>query len=123
MKSKKVLLFCLLNVFILSFTFNKISAQDRYEATLESLDSHEIPQWYKDAKLGLSLHWGVYAVPAWAPRLSGISYAEWYGNRMKDQNNPTYQYHIDNYGSDFTYDDFELVNYDPHPHIKAEVSL
>ena len=106
MKSKKVLLFCLLNVFILSFTFNKISAQDRYEATWESLDSHEIPQWYKDAKLGLSLHWGVYAVPAWAPRLSGISYAEWYGNRMKDQNNPTYQYHIDNYGSDFTYDDF-----------------
>ena len=106
MKSKKVLLFCLLNVFILSFTFNKISAQDRYEATWESLDSHEIPQWYKDAKLGLSLHWGVYAVPAWAPRLSGISYAEWYGNRMKDQNNPTYQYHIDNYGSDFSYDDF-----------------
>ncbi len=24
---------------------------------------------------------------------------------------------------DFTYEDFELVNYDPHPHIKAEVSL
>ncbi len=24
---------------------------------------------------------------------------------------------------DFTYDDFELVNYDPHPHIKAKVSI
>lgn len=24
---------------------------------------------------------------------------------------------------DFTYDDFELLNYDPHPHIKAEVSI
>lgn len=24
---------------------------------------------------------------------------------------------------DFTYEDFELLNYDPHPHIKAEVSL
>lgn len=24
---------------------------------------------------------------------------------------------------DFKYDDFELVNYDPHPHIKAEVSV
>jgi thymidylate synthase len=23
----------------------------------------------------------------------------------------------------FTFDDFELVNYDPHPHIKAEVSV
>jgi thymidylate synthase len=24
---------------------------------------------------------------------------------------------------DFQYEDFELVNYDPHPHIKAEVSV
>ncbi|MDA9262388.1 thymidylate synthase [bacterium] len=24
---------------------------------------------------------------------------------------------------DFTYDDFELINYDPHPHIKGEVSV
>ncbi|MFT6002440.1 MAG: thymidylate synthase, partial [Flavobacteriales bacterium] len=24
---------------------------------------------------------------------------------------------------DFTYEDFELVNYDPHPHIKGEVSV
>jgi thymidylate synthase len=23
----------------------------------------------------------------------------------------------------FTYDDFELVNYDPHPHIKAPVAV
>ena len=24
---------------------------------------------------------------------------------------------------DFTYEDFELVGYDPHPHIKAEVAV
>jgi thymidylate synthase len=24
---------------------------------------------------------------------------------------------------DFTFDDFELVGYDPHPHIKAEVAV
>jgi thymidylate synthase len=24
---------------------------------------------------------------------------------------------------DFTYEDFELVNYEPHPHIKGEVSV
>ena len=23
----------------------------------------------------------------------------------------------------FTFDDFELINYDPHPHIKAEVAV
>jgi thymidylate synthase len=24
---------------------------------------------------------------------------------------------------DFTYEDFELLNYDPHPHIKAPVAI
>jgi thymidylate synthase len=25
--------------------------------------------------------------------------------------------------NDFKYEDFELINYDPHPHIKAAVSV
>jgi thymidylate synthase len=25
--------------------------------------------------------------------------------------------------NDFRYEDFELINYDPHPHIKAAVSV
>ena len=27
----------------------------------------EVPQWFRDAKLGIFIHWGVYSVPAWAP--------------------------------------------------------
>ena len=27
----------------------------------------EVPRWFRDAKLGIFLHWGVYSVPAWAP--------------------------------------------------------
>ncbi|MFC5861178.1 alpha-L-fucosidase [Acidicapsa dinghuensis] len=38
----------------------------------ESLRHMEIPQWYKDAKFGIFIHWGVYSVPAadseWYPR-------------------------------------------------------
>jgi alpha-L-fucosidase len=38
----------------------------------ESLRHYEIPQWYKDAKFGIFIHWGVYAVPSaeseWYPR-------------------------------------------------------
>jgi alpha-L-fucosidase len=26
-----------------------------------------VPQWFRDAKLGIFVHWGVYSVPAWAP--------------------------------------------------------
>jgi alpha-L-fucosidase len=27
----------------------------------------EVPQWFRDSKLGIFVHWGVYSVPAWAP--------------------------------------------------------
>jgi len=83
-----------------------IVAQGPYKPTWESLDSHKMPEWYKDAKIGLSMHWGVYSVPAWAPRENGISYAEWYGYRMHEEGNPTGDYHRENYGPNFTYDDF-----------------
>jgi alpha-L-fucosidase len=82
------------------------SAQAPYQPTWESLDSHQMPKWYDDAKIGLSMHWGVYSVPAWAPRDNGISYAEWYGKRMTETDNPTYTYHRTKYGNDFTYDQF-----------------
>ena len=103
MNRKLIFLICLI---VSVFTFSIISAQGPYVATWESLDSHKMPGWYDDAKIGLSMHWGVYAVPGWAPRRKNISYAEWYGNRMNDKNNPTYDYHREKYGADFTYDNF-----------------
>lgn len=98
-------------VFIVGFlnwalTLSNLKAQELYQPTWESLETHKMPQWYDDSKIGLSMHWGVYSVPAWAPREKGISYAEWYGNRMNNKNNPTYHYHKENYGTDFTYDNF-----------------
>ena len=30
----------------------------------DSLESYQIPQWYRDAKFGIFIHWGVYSVPA-----------------------------------------------------------
>ena len=80
-------------------------AQAPYKATWESLDTHKMPAWYDDAKIGLSMHWGVYSVPAWAPREKEISYAEWYGNKMHEKGNPTVEYHKIKYG-EATYDDF-----------------
>jgi len=81
-------------------------AQEPYQPTWESLDRHKMPQWYDDAKIGLSMHWGVYSVPAWAPREKEIAYAEWYGNRMKDPGNPTFNYHQQQYGTNHPYDQF-----------------
>ena len=46
-----------------------LTAAEPYRATTESLRSHKAPQWYEDAKFGIFVHWGPYAVPA---------YHEWY---------------------------------------------
>jgi len=81
-------------------------AVSTYDPSWGSLDSHICPAWFHDAKLGMYFHWGVSAVPGWAPRADGISYAEWYWHAMKDKNNPTWRYHRKTFGEDFTYDDF-----------------
>jgi len=43
-----------------------------YRADWATLEKYQQPQWYKDAKFGIFIHWGVYAVPAaeneWYPR-------------------------------------------------------
>ncbi len=43
-----------------------------FRADWASLITYQQPQWYKDAKFGIFIHWGVYSVPAaeneWYPR-------------------------------------------------------
>jgi alpha-L-fucosidase len=43
-----------------------------YRADWATLIKYQQPQWYKDAKFGIFIHWGVYSVPAaeneWYPR-------------------------------------------------------
>lgn len=90
-----------------------------YNGTWESVNSHELPQWYDDCKLGIFIHWGVYSVPAFAPRtweLGEIApdetwfcnnpYAEWYYNSVNVGKGPTYDHHVEKYGKDFRYEDF-----------------
>ena len=62
-------------------------AAEGYEATWKSLDSRPVPQWWKDAKFGIFIHWGPYAVPAYAPvpkdgKFNWNCYAEWYQGKM-----------------------------------------
>jgi len=75
----------------------------RYQANWASLDSRPNPEWYRDAKFGIFIHWGVYSVPAWRPK---GSYAEWYWRALHDKSDTTWQFHQANYGKDFTYAEF-----------------
>jgi len=94
-------------------------AQDKhYEPTIASLDTHPLPGWYDDAKLGIFIHWGLYSVPAWAPLkhpdhdfssddyIKYDPYAEWYYNTVRVPGSPTQEYDREHYGANHNYYDF-----------------
>ncbi|XP_048356653.1 tissue alpha-L-fucosidase [Sphaerodactylus townsendi] len=55
--------FVLLPLFFLSVARPAFSG--RYSPTWASLDSRPLPGWFDEAKVGIFVHWGVFAVPAW----------------------------------------------------------
>ena len=79
---------------------DRIIKNGKYQDTWESLSQYRIPEWYKDTKLGIFIHWGVYSVPAFG--------SEWYSRNMYIQGSPEYKHHIETYGphKDFGYKDF-----------------
>jgi alpha-L-fucosidase len=77
-----------------------------YEPTAQSLETHTVPDWYADAKLGIFVHWGLYSVPGWADPEGENAYAEWYPRKMYQEGTPTYEYHREHYGESFEYIDF-----------------
>jgi len=72
-----------------------------YEANWESLAKHNrAPEWFKDAKLGIYFHWGVYSVPAYGN--------EWYPRWMHFSDSSVHKHHLKKYGAldEFGYHDF-----------------
>ena len=73
----------------------------------ESLTKYEQPQWYKDAKFGIFIHWGVYSVPG--------AENEWYPRNMYKPKEGAYAFHLKNFGAQ------DQVGYkDLIPKFKAE---
>jgi alpha-L-fucosidase len=66
----------------------------------QSLQAYEVPKWYRDAKFGIFVHWGVYSVPAFGD--------EWYPRLMYIEGSDEYKHHIATYGrqNKFGYKDF-----------------
>jgi alpha-L-fucosidase len=74
--------------------------QGPFHPDWESLQKYEVPEWYKDAKFGVFIHWGVYSVPAFG--------SEWYPRDMYREGSEEYKHHIATYGTQdkFGYKDF-----------------
>lgn len=79
-----------------------------YKPQWASLVEHPLPDWFQRDKIGLSAHWGPYAVPGWTPRKDtpyGVAYAEWYMNWLRSGNVAVNEYHRETYDS-VPYDEF-----------------
>lgn len=71
-----------------------------FRADWDSLKGFEIPEWFRDAKFGIFIHWGPYAVPGFAN--------EWYSRNMYEPHSEAFTYHRNVFGpqSEFGYKDF-----------------
>ncbi len=72
----------------------------RFQDNWDSLSGYELPEWYRKAKFGIFIHWGIYSVPAFG--------SEWYSRNMYIQGSKEFEHHVKTYGEhkDFGYKDF-----------------
>jgi len=77
-----------------------VIAAGPFDDTWESLSAYQVPRWFREAKFGIFVHWGVYSVPAFR--------SEWYPRNMYRQGTPDFDHHVATYGphTEFGYKDF-----------------
>lgn len=103
--------FCIFLLSVISCTQKQQQGPpETFEPTVESLQKYECPEWFRDAKLGIYLHWGAYSV---------AEQGEWYARKLYLEDTPEYAHHLKTYGhpSEFGYKDFipmwKAENFDP----------
>ncbi len=82
----------------------------QYEPTWQSLEKHQTPEWFRNAKFGIWAHWGAQCVEG-----SG----DWMARQLYMEGTDKYRYHLEHYGhpSEFGYKDvlplFKAERWDP----------
>ena len=74
---------------------DKVIEKGKFKDNWNSLSAHKTPDWYRNGRFGIFIHWGVYSVPAFGN--------EWYPRRMYDKLDPVHYFHVKKYGKDFEY--------------------
>ncbi|XP_068577952.1 plasma alpha-L-fucosidase-like [Cebidichthys violaceus] len=85
--------------FLLSMLFIGTGGTTKYEPNWDSIDSRPLPEWFDQAKFGIFIHWGVFAVPSFG--------SEWFWYNLRSQKlQPYVDFMKKNYPPDFKYQDF-----------------
>jgi alpha-L-fucosidase len=81
-------------------TVDRTVAAGPFHDDVDSLKHMQVPDWFRDAKFGIFIHWGAYSVPAWGN--------EWYPRNMYQPGSPEFAHQVATYGpqNKFGYKDF-----------------
>ena len=84
---------------LICFLIPVFESDAKFENNINSLKQYDCPEWFRDAKFGIYLHWGAYSV---AER------GEWYARKLYIEDGEDYKHHVKTYGhpSEFGYADF-----------------
>lgn len=88
----------------------QVIAEGPWKDDWDSLAERPLPDWYRQTRLGIFLHWGPFSVPA---------YHDWYARNMYMREGPEYAHHLKYWGNPktFGYKDFipmfRMENFDP----------
>lgn len=100
--------------FIISFLFLIVTyaqkdgkgTSKKFEPTLLSLNTHQVPEWFEDAKFGMFIDYGLYSVGGWASsKGNGAVYPDWFLSTMYSDPD-TKKYTEEHFGKGFERDDF-----------------
>ena len=96
--------FILFLLMLLGIPGRSVLGNDAFAPTWESLSTHALPEWVKDAKFGVYTHWGIYSVPAHG----GPDYIRNLYEGSRNDAKGVYSYHTQKYGplELFGYKDF-----------------
>ena len=103
----------------------EVNGKGKWKPSGISIDRHDAPEWFRDAKFGMFIDWGLWAVGGWAvKRDNGAMYPDWYEHRI-DFDKDAEKYHDKNWGEDFQRDDlipfFKAQRYEPERIIDVAV--
>lgn len=92
---------------------DKVNREGKWHADAKSMDAHQCPEWFIDAKLGIFIDWGPWSLASWCPyHKNERLYPDWYEFRCDKEFPPghamhgTKEYHVKNWGADFKRDHF-----------------
>ena len=95
----------------------RVVENGKFRADWGSLSAHETPKWFKNAKFGIFIHYGIYSVPGYGN--------EWYSRNMYNRESREFKHHVETYGTQdkFGYKDFipmfKAEKFDAHKWIET----